>query len=503
VFFARLRSQNQTLIVENPVATGDSFFQRYVPLIVWIIVLSTLFLIPLKILSYGFVPGGDARRHIAKAFTDKLDSQIVVLRPGFTMDHNPGWGWVLRRVEKATGWNTGQITVFAVITLLLSIFYSALPWLRRPEAWLAALLAELVALPYLMDRLVQCRPLLIPEGILIALLFVWSRKDSGNPSWQKILLTTAGFCLATWIDGAWFLWGFLFAAFFLAREWRKLLWLLGCWVVGTTVAASLTGNPIQFLSQTIRLAATVASEHVSQWMLVGEMTSSHGEFETLVLLAVAFLWRRQQGRTTSALLDTPVFWLIVICWILGLRADRCWADWGMPAVLVWLTLQFSDAFTGLCGATSPKRLLLCALIALPLFLQSTNDLDRRYSSSAGEQFVDAHDPALQGWLPGKGGIFYCAQMDFYYDTFYENPTADWRYILGYEPAIMPKADLEILRSIQLSHGSLETYEPWVQKMRPIDRLVIYSPSRPDLPQLQWHHAVGDIWIGRLPGKAPR
>ena len=37
-------------------------FQRYVPLIVWIIVLATLFLIPLKILSYGFVPGGDARR---------------------------------------------------------------------------------------------------------------------------------------------------------------------------------------------------------------------------------------------------------------------------------------------------------------------------------------------------------------------------------------------------------------------------------------------------------
>jgi hypothetical protein len=484
--------------VENPAATGDSVFQRYVPLIVWIIVLFTLLLIPLKILSYGFVPGGDARRHIAKAFTDKSDGEVVLLRPDFTQDHNPGWEWVLRRVQKATGWDIGQMTVFAVVTLLLGVFYSALPWLRRPEAWLTALLAELIALPYLMDRLVQIRPLLVPESILIALLFVWSRNDPQGPSWWKIILTSAAFCLSTWIDGAWFLWGFLFAAFFLARQWHKLLWLLGCWAVGTIIAATLTGSPVQFLEQTVRLAATVASEHIPPWVLVGEMTPSHGEFETLVLLALVFLWRRQQGRTTSALLDTPVFWLIVICWILGLRADRCWADWGMPAVLVWLTLQFADVFTAFCAATSPKRLLLCVFIAVPLFLQSTSDLDQRYSSSAGEQSVDARDPGLQGWLPGKDGIFYCDQMAFYYDTFYKNPTADWRYILGYEPAIMPEADLKILRSIQLSHGALDAYEPWIQKLQPIDRLVIYSPSQPDLPQLQWHRAVGNIWIGKLP-----
>jgi hypothetical protein len=498
---ARLRHQNQILIVQVSTEPGLSRFQRYVPLVVWIFVLSTLFLIPLKILSYGFIPAGDARRHIAKAFTDKSDSQVVVLRPGFTMDHNPGWEWVLRRVQKATGWNIEQMTVFAVITLLLSIFFSALPWLRRPEAWLAALLAEMVTLPDLMGRLVQIRPLLIPEGILIALLFVWSRKDLSGPSWWKIILTTTAFCLSTWIDGAWFLWGFLFAAFILAREWRKLLGLLGCWLVGTVVAVSLTGSPVQFLEQTIRLAATVGLEHVPQWVLVGEMTPSYGEFATLVLLAIVFLWRKQQGQTTSALLDTPVFWLIIVCWMLGLKADRCWADWGIPAVLVWLTQQSAETFTTFCGHTSPKRLWLCAFIAFPLYLQCTNDRDRLYSESVEEQFVDAHDPALQGWLPGKGGIFYCARMTFYYDTFYKNPQADWHYILGYEPAIMPESDLKILRSIQMSHGAFEAYKPWIEKMRPIDRLVIYGSNQPDLPELEWHHAANDIWLGRLPRKS--
>ncbi len=485
--------------MQDPTAIGVSRFQRYVPLIVWVLVLATLFLIPLKILSYGFVPSGDAQKHIAKAFTDKSDNQIVVLRPEFTLDHNPGWEWVLRRVHKATGWNIGQMTVFAVVTLLFGLFCSALPWLRRPEAWLAALLAELVALPYLMDRLVQSRPLLISESVLIALLFTWSKDNSKNPSWLKVILTVVGFCLSAWMHGAWYLWVFLLAAFFLARAWRAFFWLAVCWLVGTFIGASLTGSPIRFLEEAVAMAWAVAHEHVPQWVLVGEFTPSHGEFETLVLLALVFLWRTHQGRTASALLDTPVFWLIIVCWILGLRADRCWADWGMPAALVWLTLQFEETFTTLCDATSLKRLLMCTLIAFPLFFQSTNDLDQRYSQSAGEQFVDAHDTTLCGWLPGRGGIFYCAQMAFYYDTFYKNPTADWRYILGYEPAIMPKADLKILRSIQLSHGALEAYEPWIQKMRPIDRLVIYSPSQPDLPQLEWHRAVGDIWIGRLPG----
>jgi len=37
--------------------------------------------IALKILGYGFVPVGDARRYVAKAVTDKEYPQILVLGP--------------------------------------------------------------------------------------------------------------------------------------------------------------------------------------------------------------------------------------------------------------------------------------------------------------------------------------------------------------------------------------------------------------------------------------
>jgi hypothetical protein len=112
--------------------------------------------------------------------------------------------------------------------------------------------------------------------------------------------------------------------------------------------------------------------------------------------------------------------------------------------------------------------------------------------------MDASDPALKGWLPDSGGLFYHAQMDFFYNTFYKNPQGDWRYILAMEPAMMPGDDLRILRQIQRYNYTPKAYEPWINKMTPADRLVIYSPVEPPLPQLQWHNAIGNIWLGRLP-----
>lgn len=474
------------------------FYQRYVPLIVVCMALLTLLIIPLKISSYGFVPAGDARRHVAKAFTDKVDSDVIVQRPGFALDHNPGWEWVLRHLQRTTGWNLEQLTVFAIATLLLALFVAPLPWLRRPEAWLAALLAELIVLPYLMVRLGQIRPLLIPEAVLVALLLGWSKEEPARPSWPKLILTCAGFCIATWIDGAWFLWAFLFAGFFLARAWRRLWWLVACWALGTAIALVLIGHPIEFMVQTLKQVATVTLEKVPAWVLVGEMGPTEALYDTFILIAIVFLWRRQQGKTTAALLDTPVFWMVMLCALLGLKTERCWGDWGIPAALVWLAMQFEEAFVKFCDAESPKRLILCGAIGAALFLQSTNDYGGRYSRSAAQQFIEAKNPDLDGWLPGKNGIFYCTEMNFYYDTFYKNPQADWRYILGYEPALMPEEDLKILRAIQLSHNAFSAYEPWIRKMTAADRLVIYCGFKPNLPQLEWHQAVGELWLGRLP-----
>jgi hypothetical protein len=529
---APVRAQERLYIAldcaDAEMAPGKSrLFARYVPLLSWAVVLITLLLIPLKIIGYGFLAPGDARRHVAKAFTDKPYAEIIVMRPEYTMDHSPGWEWALSRLHRATSSGPDALMSFSVISMMLCVFLAPLPWLRRPEAWLVALLAQLIAIPELMTRLAQARPYLLTEGVMIALLFAWSRDET--PSRLKLALTSLGIALSVWVHGAWYLWALPLVAFLFAGRLRAGLWLGCCIALGTVAGALLTGHPIEFLRQALLIAASISREHVPQWLLVGEFRPSYGEFATLVLVGLVFLWRRQQrvlaiatsNQKTSpqasapeearepdtSLLKSstvggfsgPAFWLMTICWILGFKADRFWGDWGIPAVLVWLTLQFQAGMVATWNIDSPKRLLACGLLAIPLFLHATNDLDRRYTSSLGESFIDASEPSLQGWLPEPNGIFYTAHMDFFYNTFYKNPQGNWRYILGMEPALMPDPDLLIFRNIQLSQFSFKAYEPWVQKMTGADRLAILCSAQPPLPQLQWTNAVGDVWIGRLPG----
>ena len=110
------------------------------------------------------------------------------------------------------------------------------------------------------------------------------------------------------------------------------------------------------------------------------------------------------------------------------------------------------------------------------------------------------DGPLGGWLPDPGGILYNGDMDLFFQTFYKNPKADWRYILGFEPGLMRPEDLDVLRKIQWNYGDARAYEPWVKKMRAQDRLAIRGTSGapPRIPELEWHYAVSHVWLGRLP-----
>jgi hypothetical protein len=448
------------------------------------------------------LPPGDARRHAAKPFAGKPYSQIVIMRPEYVVDHSPGWEWLLGRLHRALGWDEDALMAFSITSLLLWIFCLPMVWVRRPEAWLAAILAQMVAIPELMTRWVQARPYLVTEGVLMALLFSWSKTEGKNPSWRKLCLTCAGFALAVWMHGIWYFWVVLLAAFFLAQRWRDGLWLAGCWVAGTLAAALLTGNPVSFLYEAVFQASLMYREHLPNWMLVGELQPSEGEFASLALLALVYLWAKLQNKNPGPLFMQPVFWMIAINWSLGFKADRFWADWGMPAALVWMAMQFDEAMPAVGGEGSVKRLLLCGLIALPLFLDATNDLGRRYTFSNDERFLDGKDPNLKGWLPEKDGIFYSDNMRFFFNTFYKNPEADWRYMVGFEPALMLPEDLKVYRAIQRSGHAAEAYEPWIKRMHPEDRFAIESASQPDLPQLEWKHSA-NFWLGRLPRETGR
>jgi hypothetical protein len=270
--------------------------QRYVPLACWLAVLLTAVFICLKILGYGYMPPGDARRHAAKPFAHKPYSEIVVMRPQYVVDHSPGWEWLLGSCTALAGWDEDALISFSVASMALCVFCFPLIWMRHPEAWLAAVLAQMIAIPQLMDPL-DARPSLSfdrrhPHG----LLFSWSKEQDRSPPWWKAALTCLGFALSVWMHGSWYLWVLLFAAFFLAQRWRAGLWLAGCWVVGTIVGALLTGRPLAFLYGAVFMAKCIYEEHAPKWLLVGEFQPSAGEFITIAMLAIIYLWRQRQSK---------------------------------------------------------------------------------------------------------------------------------------------------------------------------------------------------------------
>ncbi len=85
-------------------------------------------------------------------------------------------------------------------------------------------------------------------------------------------------------------------------------------------------------------------------------------------------------------------------------------------------------------------------LALTAYVVITSDAGSRWSYNLTQQYLtmEEHPDDLNGWLPDNGGVFYSADMTLFYQTFYKNPKANWRYILGFESTFMPDEDFKVL-----------------------------------------------------------
>ncbi len=272
------------------------------------------------------------------------------------------------------------------------------------------------------------------------------------------------------------------------------------WIVGVFLGASFTGHPLESLYQAVVMAYRAFGMHLTQRTMVTEFRPSAGDVFGLILLGGLLILRQLAGLKARSLATNPAFWLAVLAWVLGFKAVRFAADWGWPALMVLITCDLQLLLETRLAADSFKRLALVGGLAVATFLATTSDCDSRWTSNLTQQYLTPDDKNLTGWLPDKGGILYSSEMAIFYQTFFKNPNGDWRYILGYEPALMPDEDFQVFHKILWNFGDAKAYAPWVEKMRPADRLVIFGGrgSPPNIPQLEWNYGVSGIWIGRLP-----
>lgn len=490
------------------VANGvdPSYYKRYVPLLSWVIVLFILLLIPFKIDSYGYLPSDDALRHAAKAVSGKSWQEILVLGAAFHFDPNWGWHWFLRQFHLAMGWNAEALVEFTVIALFIICNWSIVACLKRPEAWLAAfVLVSLIS--DLTSRFLSGRPFLISIAALGIILLAWQRNWPAAPKWQNVFWMTPLIAVAVFLHGVWYLWALPVAAFFLAGEFRWFILLTASWMAGTFVGSALTGHPIESILQAIELAINALGWHESQLTLVGELKPSGGEILPVILMAGLVVMRQLAKYPAPPLSRHPAFWLAAIGWLLGCQTFRFWEDWGAPAFMILIAGDLQLLYESKFAVDSLKRLGLVCASAAVIWAVTTNDVGSRWTNSQSWRPINANDPAqaaaLQGWLPDKDGIFYTADSEFFFQTFFYNPEANWRYALGFESTLMTPDNFKTYQDIVWNLGDAKAYQPWVQKMRPQDRLVIEGAAgeRPNIPQLEWSRPAGDYWIGRLPQKS--
>jgi hypothetical protein len=221
-----------------------------------------------------------------------------------------------------------------------------------------------------------------------------------------------------------------------------------------------------------------------------------------VLVVVAFLfWRKMSGNWNPRALFNPVFMMMALGWLLGLKMQRFWWDFGAPAFIVWVALELQGHFERQITFDSPKRFFITIAIAAGTFFGFTSDRDSRWTGNLTTEFLTPQTQGIAGWLPESGGVVYNSDMDVFFTTFFANPTADWKYILGFESGLMRPDDLEMLRKIQWNHGAaFEAYAPWVAKMTRADRMILRASggTAPGISELEWHYAATGLWIGRLP-----
>ncbi len=472
--------------------------ERLTSSLVKAILLWTFLTIPPWVITQNYVPRDDALRHVAKALSGRPWEEVLVIRPDVQLDQHPGWHAFLGTAQHLGLRKPGHLIALSVCALAFAVLVAPLAGFRRPEAWAAALLAALLADPALLTRLFLGRPYLVSIAALLFVSSVWTRlADAVRPT-RLLVAVSCALALANWMHGNSVLWGLPLAAFLCARQWTAAARFAACAAVGVLGGALLTQHPVAFVHQTLLHTIRALGSGVPSWLLVGEFQPTGGPLAFVGLTGVILY--AINGRLDLRRLErNPLFWLSLGGWILGLKTLRFWLDWGLPALVVLLAQNIQSWLEARPAPAHFRRLLWTSILCATLTLATIADHGRRWSNETWRTYAPVFAPQNRQWLPDPGGILYNDSMNVFYLGLYLNPWLNYRFLLGYEPALLPDAELKTLRNIQWQGASDPSLAPWIMRLRDIDRILITRRGPPpNYPALEWYAPMPGVWIGRRP-----
>lgn len=478
-------------------------------IIVLIIVLLSFVFIPLKILNFGWTPSDDALRHVAFSTIDANWTDIVIIDEKYSADHNAGWHKILKFLYKYCSLKKEQLLLFSVFSLFLLVNICGIICSPSPISWCISLLLLLnIESNDVSLRMLSGRPLLFSSAATIALLRIWcidfQEKKSNNlfnKNWAIYLISIIILSLSVWIHGGWYLFLLIPLSIFISGRAQKAFKFTLCLFISTLIGALLSGDFYNFLRFHFLVAYTVFNEPTYNWLLATEFATGIQETNWIAFTAIiTFFSVYKKHLKLSDLTQDPIFIMVLLCWMGSICVIRFWSDWGLMALLIWLSYRFNEIIKSSDYIKTPRaRYCLFLFLTISLVFCFISDTNGKYTKPVLSQPIDFYDniniERLKGWEPQEDGIVYSTIMSCFYQHFYKYPTAKWKYILGFEPAIMNKEDKILLRNIGFS-GLEEDYAPWINKMTEKDRLII-DRKLESFPQLEWIRGNRIWWIGRL------
>lgn len=485
-------------------STNQDNSSRIIPIIILLLLIATVLYIPARIGSLGYLPQDDALRHVAKVVSGKEWDQVIVVRDNIKFDSHPGWHALLGVLHHKLGLGKHALLVFSVSFLFLLIAIIPLFFLKRPEAWLASILIISLFLPFLIARIFIGRPYLCTVLMLIIYCFIWKKLKVEKTPWYLIFTLTIVNSVIVSMHPSIYLYVFIILGFLFAREWRVSIRLIMILTVSSIIGYLITGHPILLFKRVFYEMFHATDQSILSRMLVSEFQPIVG-FGVVFSIPVAILLflRVIRKKWSVKSVDNPVFYLAVTGFVLGHIVGRFWHDWGLIALMVWIAQELDEILTDIMPRTSLKRLGSVIAFSISFFIIITSDGQNRWSRDNPRfplSYANSKPEELE-WFPDSGGIIYSDQMRIFYSTFFENPHAPWRYILCFEPELMPSEDLKIYRNIQRMSSTFDSYIPWVQKMNNKDRLILLNTFKPKISELEWRCLNRNIWVGRLPVKS--
>ncbi len=481
-------------------------------MILLLLILGTLVFIPFKILSFGWNPPDDASRHIAFSTIDAKWSDVLVIDEKYDTDHNAGWHQVLKFLNKYCGFDKYDLMYFSVVGLFLLVNICGILVAPSPISWCIALLMMLNFDATVLFRLMFGRPYLVSCATTLVVLYLWSldseeyKPNFIKKTWVKYLLTIIALSLGVWIHGSWYIFLLIPISFFIAGRTKDSLKLTGCVLLSTVIGALLTGKFLHFLYYHFAVTFSIYSEPTFNWLLAKENhTGLQSIYWSSFAAIIILLCMKKSNYKLKSIGSDPVFIMVLLCWMGSIMIIRFWIDWGRMALLLWLSYRIHELIKSSYSLKNPRiRYCLSVFVLVCLTLCFINDYDGRYTKAALMQPVDFYNEQtldkLKGWEPGDGGIIYSTSMKCFYQHFFMYPTAKWKYVLGFEPAIMKTEAQQIYRDIGYT-GLEEAYTPWVKKMTENDRLILFNRLY-TFPELEWIRGNRTWWVGRLKKKTP-